>query len=69
MNRWTTLAMSLVFLAGPVAAQKDAPAGQDNAQDKAMETLGDLSQVQSIVIDRGVTKLGKSCVECHKRDN
>jgi cytochrome c553 len=55
MNRWTTLALSLAFLAGPAAAQ-----------DNATETLGDLSQVQSIVIDRGVTKLSKSCIECHK---
>ena len=98
MNRWTTLALSLVFLAGPAAAQPDpaqsdpgqsdpsplagpqqdvaekgAATGQDKAQDSAQdnttETLGDLSHVQSIVIDRGVTKLSKSCIECHKLDN
>jgi hypothetical protein len=59
------------------AAEKDAATGPDKAQANAQvdaqanpkETLGDLSQVQSIVIDRGVTKLSKSCIECHKQDN
>jgi len=29
------------------------------------ETVGDLSQVRSIVIDRGLTEQGKKCVSCH----
>jgi hypothetical protein len=85
MNSYSTLArrialLGLLAIAGTAAAQ--TPAREEGmeqeprlAEDEparreaATETLGDLSQVQSIVIDRGLTELGKTCVECHKKSN
>ncbi len=39
------------------------------AQTSSTESVGDLSHVKSIVIDRGLTKAGKSCVTCHQNVN
>ena len=35
------------------------------AEQMRTETVGDVSQVRSIVIDRGLTEQGKKCVSCH----
>ncbi len=39
------------------------------ANEPQSESVGDLSHVRSIVIDRGLTAAGKECVSCHQQYN
>ncbi|AGA90170.1 hypothetical protein Thimo_1376 [Thioflavicoccus mobilis 8321] len=57
------LALALVV---PLATWFAGAAASEPEPKQGRERLGDLSRVQSIVIDRGLTELGRSCVECHK---
>ena len=37
------------------------------AEQAGQATVGDLSHVRSIVIDRGITEAGKECINCHQK--
>ena len=39
------------------------------AEQAGQATVGDLSHVRSIVIDRGITEAGKECINCHQKHN
>ena len=50
----------VIFLLAPLSVYSAS------AEEKRTESVGDLSQVRSIVIDRDLTEQGKKCVSCHK---
>jgi hydroxylamine dehydrogenase len=59
----TGVTTALLIGAASALAAEEAP------EEAPEEALGDLSDVQSIVVDRGVTEVGKECIECHKDVN
>jgi hydroxylamine dehydrogenase len=61
--------MRLALITGVSTALLIGAASALAAEEAPKEALGDLSDVRSIVVDRGVTEAGKECIECHKDVN
>jgi hydroxylamine dehydrogenase len=57
-----TLALVLAGLTAPALAQ-------DKAQAARTGRMGDMSNVRSIVMERGLTKEGAQCISCHAKTN
>jgi mono/diheme cytochrome c family protein len=43
-----------------------AESGDSSATPEAEPTMGDMSSVNTMVIDRGISELGRTCIDCHK---
>ncbi|WPL13385.1 hypothetical protein Thiosp_03186 [Thiorhodovibrio litoralis] len=52
----------------PAETRAPSSGSASPGEQSASYSLGDINQLQSIVIDRGLTALGKSCVDCHLGD-
>lgn len=48
------------------AAAPSAPAASDTTSGSRQTNIGNMSTISTMVIDRGVSEIGKQCVDCHK---
>lgn len=60
-----TIRIPIIFAATVLLVPSFAMA-QDAGAPATTEQVGDLSNVKSIAVDRGLTKEGKNCVTCHR---
>ena len=56
-------------LAMPTSQAQDTEASEAApAPPPANQTIGDLSTISTMVIDRGITEVGRECIDCHKNE-